>query len=150
MSKTIINGIDVSECCCFENDRCLWTKRYYENCYVVPPCEAVKDCYFKQLKRLEQENEKLKASANEAKIEYENLLINRNDFAERAEKLKQENKELKEKIKDLESITGIFSVRLMEKYKHALEEIRNYCDEQNLKADYTACFITNMIDEILK
>lgn len=45
---------------------------------------------------LQEENKKLKESADEAKIEYENLLINRNDYAERAEKLEQENKELKE------------------------------------------------------
>lgn len=36
-----------------------------------------------------------------------------------------------------------------DKYKQVLEEIRDYCDEQNLKADYTACYITNKIDEVL-
>ena len=48
MNKTTINGIDVSECCCFENNRCLWSKRYYENNNVAPLCEAVKNCYFKK------------------------------------------------------------------------------------------------------
>jgi len=36
------------------------TKRHYKNNNVVPPCEAVKNCHFKQLKRLEKENEELK------------------------------------------------------------------------------------------
>lgn len=113
-------------------------------------CNYFEACdYFKNMKRLQKENKKLKESTNEAKIEHENLLINRNEFAERAYKLEQENKELKEKIKDLESITGIFSVRLMEKYKHALEEIRSYCEEQNLKADYTACEVLSIIDKVL-
>ena len=54
-----INGVDVSGCCCYENDRCLWAKRYYEN-NIVPDCKKVKDCYYKQLKRKEQECERLK------------------------------------------------------------------------------------------
>ena len=29
--KIIIDGVDVSGCCCYENGKCLWTKRYYEN-----------------------------------------------------------------------------------------------------------------------
>ena len=41
------------------------------------------------------------------------------------------------------------AVKQRDKYKQALEEIRSYCDEQNLKADYTACYITNRIDEVL-
>lgn len=56
--------IDVSECkyincCCYENGKCLWTKRYYEN-NIVPDCEKVKDCYYKRMKRLEQKLEKIK------------------------------------------------------------------------------------------
>ena len=57
----IIDGVNVAECCCFENNRCLWTKKYYETCKVAPPCEAVKNCYFKQLQRMKKENEELKS-----------------------------------------------------------------------------------------
>jgi len=39
-------------------------------------------------------------------------------------RLQEENEELKKKIKDLDAMTGIFSVRLANKYKQALEEIR--------------------------
>ena len=39
----------MKNCCCYENGKCLWTKRYYEN-NIVPDCEKVKDCYYKQLK----------------------------------------------------------------------------------------------------
>lgn len=46
--QIIIDGIDVSGCCCYENSKCLWTKRYYEN-NIVPDCEKVKDCYYKRM-----------------------------------------------------------------------------------------------------
>lgn len=39
----------MKNCCCYENGKCLWTKRYYEN-NIVPDCEKIKDCYYKQLK----------------------------------------------------------------------------------------------------
>lgn len=87
MSETIINGIDVSECCCFENDRCLWTKRYYENCYVVPYCEAVKNCYFKQFKRLEQEYNELKEK------EFKNEGNNFNNYFDSDACLRESNKQ---------------------------------------------------------
>lgn len=54
-----MSEIDVSKYCCYENGKCLWTKRYYEN-NIVPDCEKVKDCYYKQLQQLKQENEELK------------------------------------------------------------------------------------------
>ena len=41
-------------------------------------------------------------------------------------RLKRENTELKEMVKQLNRLTGIFSARLLEKYKKALEEIREY------------------------
>lgn len=133
MNKTIINDIDVSECCCFENDRCLWTKRYYENNYVVPPCEAVKDCYFKQLKRLQEENKKLKEVANEAIIEHENLLINRNEFAERAEKYRQALEEIREMLETCLKFTTCEKCKFYKKCNKDIEE----------------CIIT-MINEVLK
>ena len=40
------------------------------------------------------------------------------------EKQKAENEKLKERVKQLDEMTGIYSVRLMEKYKKALEEIK--------------------------
>jgi hypothetical protein len=84
-----INGIDVSECgfCCWKHNANELIENY---CAVFNnKCICNPDCYFKELKRLKEENE-----------------------------------ELKEKIKDLDAMTGIFSVRLANKYKQALEEIR--------------------------
>ena len=90
MNKPIMNGVDVSECAYFKINRGF-------NCYKGHNCtdKECSDCYFKQLKRLQEENKKLKEVTNEAKIEHENLLINRNDFAERAEKYRQALEEIR-------------------------------------------------------
>ena len=42
----------------------------------------------------------------------------------------------------------VFKDRL--KYKQVLDEIENYCKECNLKADFTACEILDIIDKIKK
>lgn len=60
--------------------------------------------------------------------------------------LQEENETLKKK---LQYSTTWEYFNKANRYKQALEEIRSYCEEQNLKADYTACFITNRIDEVL-
>ena len=92
MSETTINGIDVSECCCFEHNRCLWSKRYYENNNVAPLCEAVKNCYFKQFKRLQKELDIKEKMLDKFMIGSGEIL----------EKLQKENEELKETINRLQ------------------------------------------------
>ena len=62
--QIIIDGVDVSGCSCIENGYCLWVKKYYET-GLTPKCEQVKDCYYKQLKRKEQECEELKEGYSE-------------------------------------------------------------------------------------
>ena len=54
----IIDGVDVAGCEYYKNGICQWSLR------IQPPCEVVKNCYYKQLKRLEQENERLKTQYN--------------------------------------------------------------------------------------
>lgn len=58
-NEIYIDGVNVAGCQCFENDKCLWCKKYYES-NATPNCKEVKDCYYKRLQRLKQENEKLK------------------------------------------------------------------------------------------
>ena len=95
--EIIIDGCNVAKCCCFEDNRCLWTKKYYATCKVTPPCEAIKNCYFKQLQRLKKENEEL-----EKDIETRIMCISCQRELENCN-LQVEN----------------------EKYKQALEEIRD-------------------------
>lgn len=39
--------------------------------------------------------------------------------------------------------------KLSKKYFACLQEIREYCEEQNLKADYTACEILDKINSVI-
>lgn len=68
--QIIIDGVDVSGCCCYENGKCLWTKRYYEN-NIVPDCKKVKNCYYKNWQRKEQECEDLKEQKHCWECDYE-------------------------------------------------------------------------------
>ena len=74
-----INGIDVSECeyinCCSEEAKCIILQD--DICSNSQYCKSEPDCYFKQLKRLQKENEELKE-----KIDiYENSIIANHDRA---------------------------------------------------------------------
>lgn len=110
-------------------------------------CIANENCYFKQLKRLQEENEGLKA--NKGRCAFKSL---DNTFCDEAkfkiDKLELDKDCLNASLETARKYRGIAEAD-RDKYKQALEEIRNYCDEQNLKADYTACYITNRIDEVL-
>ena len=73
------------------------------------------------VKRLEQENAKLKAKIKKY------AAINEQETKNYAE-LKAENDRLKEKNEKLNKITGIFSARLYEKYCTTLQEIKAIAD----------------------
>lgn len=62
--EIIIDGVDVSECKYF----CKFTticRNENIGRVVHPRCKNVVDCYFRQLKRVEQKLEKIKANCNE-------------------------------------------------------------------------------------
>lgn len=114
--QIIIDGVDVAGCKFYDGEfeysckcSCTICERNQEN------------CYFKQLKRLQEENKELKEQINYKfqnywhKIEMKNFEVNRINL----------------------------------EYKQTLEEIRGYCEDQNLKVDYTACEVLAMIDEVL-
>lgn len=58
--KIIIDGVDVSECRYYVT----YTKDCISDNKSYNKCESCNDCYYKQLKRLEQENEKIKKQYN--------------------------------------------------------------------------------------
>lgn len=95
--EIIIDGVNVAECEYAANTIPVDCKN--NTCF----CYEDENCYFKQFKRLQEENKKLKEVTNEAIIEHENLLINRNDFAERAEKYRQALEKIKKTILDHKS-----------------------------------------------
>lgn len=69
--------------------------------------------------------------------------------------LEKENAELKDYSQRMENQRENYYKEYLrlkqenEKQCKALEKIREYCEKQNLKADWTACDILQMIDEVL-
>lgn len=66
--EPIINGIDVSECTYSKigiDEKCYCEQDLYDDGTPVFTCDECPDCYFKQLKRLQEENEKLKKKKDE-------------------------------------------------------------------------------------
>lgn len=146
--EIIIDGIDVSGCNFrLERDN----KQKCECCHatgfgVICDCEAWHNCYYKQLKRLEQENKELKAykdvnedfkkAWDELNRKYTEVLelaktnTDSNEYC--LQELEKENKKLKE-----ENITAQkeywkleqgndFLAEKVRLYRSALEEIREY------------------------
>lgn len=65
--QIIIDGVDVSGCIHYQDNMCTATKDNYGDCSFYCKDYDMNDCYFKQLKRKEQECEKYKQAL--AKIE---------------------------------------------------------------------------------
>lgn len=109
--------------------------------------KSLNDFNVQKIEVLQEENEKLKA--NKRKCAFKSL---DNTFCDEAkikiDKLELDKDCLNASLETARKYRGIAETD-RDKYKQALEEIRSYCDEQNLKADYTACYITNRIDEVL-
>lgn len=148
--KIIINGIDVTECnyrrqnphnfcMCASviNESGIELTRYVQ-------CEYNPNCYFKQLKRKEQECGELKDHIKFIQ-ETNNLL-----YSEKKDIFMNIDNIIKEfeieSIKDVKTGKIIYRSKKLLKYKSALEEIEKYCEEQNLKYDNTACDILNIIN----
>lgn len=58
--QIIIDGVDVSECKHFKIGTCLADYLLTDMNFSEAKCELCKNCYYKQLKRKEQEYEELK------------------------------------------------------------------------------------------
>lgn len=111
----------------------------------------------KVIKELQAENEGLKQLCDKK----DELL---NSTTRRGIELEQENERLKARLRPLEDsyFKGLSSIEIAElakksiritaenrKLEYALQEIREYCEEQNLKADYTACEIIDKINSVI-
>jgi hypothetical protein len=154
-----------------QKDKC-----HYSGIEIIQNCKGNKGCIYKQLKRLQAENEilkeKLQISQNSDKktIEimkenerlkkeikqykkYKFLFEKAKEFKEKtdkwASKCLAENEDLKDTIKRTVCQSECFRYKQANNYKQALQEIREYCEEQNLKADYTACEIIDKINSVI-
>lgn len=109
--KIYVNGVDVSECKYYVpyTKDCINDNKSYDK------CKSCKDCYYKQLKRLEQENEELKQTIKDLTQSLDDCNVDRTKLYKKLDFEMQKREEFADK-----SI----------KYKFALEEIRELLPEQ--------------------
>ena len=118
--EIIIDGVNVAECCYYEDryDTGKWCDvTCTEESAPAFRCENIKDCYFKQLKRLEQENEELKSRNENLKLnlatydlpEIKKVLTDwrTGELDIKFKKLQKENEKLKQENRELEQIVKI-------------------------------------------
>ena len=116
--------IDVRECEYYGETLNLCTSSCANTYYYK--CEKNPNCYYKQLKRLEQENQELGKI-----IECKNGTIA--SLVQIRDELKQENKKLKEALEEIKNIIdNDFTKRYMElsfnEYDAILEQIEKICE----------------------
>lgn len=149
--EIIIDGVDVSECehinCCDKKIKCVILQE--DVCEIKPYCEGY-DCYYKQLQRLQAENERLKAThlqlqSSELKQHLEKVNFERENY-----KLRKENEELKAKFNNNSLCNRIQIYEADEaRMRKVLEEIRGICSntcEKN-KDCIHSCYECKSIDE---
>lgn len=162
--QIIIDGIDVSECIYFKMNNKMPMCRACNSGIGSPYCEYHKDCYYKQLKRKEQECDELKAElknfqdmAKKGLDEFKDvggcwgcgLQLQLNQDIQDIKQLKAENDELKEKVKELrqgwincdngrnlQEANSEFRQRVINRYKQALMEIEEIAENMNNECFY--------------
>ena len=129
--QIIIDGVDVSGCehinTCDNKIKCVILQD--DVCETNPYCEDY-NCYFKQLKRKEQE---LQAQINYTEQEQRKI------YCAAYDKTCETGNECKQK-------GCVFKDRL--KYKQALDIIEEYCMQCNLRWDFTAQIVLNTINKL--
>lgn len=117
-----IDCVDVCECEFYYHKFCTLQSNRYEKLPSVKICSKYEFCKYKQLKRKEQECEKLD---NEA----QNLFTEKINLENELDQLRAENEELKKKFKKFFDIDNqecwdiAFLNNEKERYKQALDEI---------------------------
>lgn len=135
-NKTIIDGIDVSECKHYTN--------LNMNCLELPTqpfkCQNDKNCYFKQLARAKEENEKLKSDLDFERSKRKTFQTELQAKEQECEELKQEKEKIKMQYncyacgtcKGREDYKNMKrhcenAINANHKYKQALDEIEEFC-----------------------
>ena len=121
--QMIIDGVDVSGCSYYQHNMCTATKDDYGDCSLCCQDYDMNDCYYKQLKRKEQECEELKSDLADLSkiIDCKNgtILI----FKEQLDQLKADREEA---LKQLEFVRTLNTVKETEirKLSKTLIEIK--------------------------
>lgn len=102
--EIIIDGVDVS--------KCRWHTNLIMDCLEIPtqPCKCTNDknCYYKQLKRQEQKNEKLNEVTIEQRKENTGLTIKLGEMINRGGELYGELQKYKQALDEIEQTISNF------------------------------------------
>ena len=124
--QMIIDGVDVSGCSYYQHNMCTATKDDYGDCSLCCQDYDMNDCYYKQLKRKEQECEELKH-----KVE---LMM---DCAScKVDEYKQTLAEIKEicnSVENIENINSLYDAKLSGMYlqAHKILQKISKCEVEN-------------------
>lgn len=88
--EIIIDDVDVSQCCNYDKDESL-------HCCGLTECEALPNCYYKQLQKEKQQHTDTKEFLRIILKNNKNLLAKIKYKEQECEKLKKENKILKQR-----------------------------------------------------
>ena len=118
--QIIIDGVPVQDCCYFdyENDG------YEDSCYIHQNECSAQNCYYKQLKRKEQECEELKNELINIKWNIESQNIEIDNYERQLDQLKAENSYLKSKVTHYEHLLKLGVTELITGAE--VEEHANY------------------------
>ena len=120
--QIIIDGVDVSGCIYFKKNNKMSMCRACNSGVGTPYCEYHKDCYYKQLKRKEQECEELK-KANDGILTTIRILAKNNiRLIEILSEIK-ETAEANIRIADLEGLNGVYRRGLAKQILQKISEI---------------------------
>ena len=142
MKEIIINGVNVVECIYFQQEDDEYTCGAEECNGAVVGCRACDNCYYKQLKRKEQENAELKR--------YKFLFEKAKEFKEKtdkwAEKCLKENEDLKDTIKRFVCQAECYKHKEADKYKQTLNAIKEIAEKYDAEVGDT--IIVNPIQDL--
>jgi predicted RNase H-like nuclease (RuvC/YqgF family) len=144
VEKIYIDGVDVAECEFYIADDKHFCDLSFINKEELRNCDNINDCYYKQLKRLEQENKALKDNINHLQAIIDDGRAENKRFREENKELKELNKKICEDwekeikvywntLKEIRIIAGQrFVSGLNEEadaYNNDMDEIENKIDE---------------------
>ena len=134
--EMIIDGINVAGCKYFRMNNKMPMCRACNSGEGCPYCEYEKDCYYKQLQRLKQENERLRKQYNcyacdtcSGKEDYRNMKRHCENAINSVHELRRENEQLKE-LKDKYYVEKLDMEAQLSYCIQALEELKKEIQSQ--------------------
>lgn len=126
--QILIDGVDVSGCTKYEHEIIRCNTSLKNMCFYGGRCTDKRnaDCYYKQLKRKEQECNELRTERKNLKWDLENNIQVKNHAMEEINQLKAENDDYIKVIEHLKTIIKDFTQEMV-KLRQTIAEIEDIC-----------------------